>query len=127
VPPVLNGHRSAVTALAFSPTHEDVLVSGGGDAVLQVWRLRDDNSAACEPTAMSNHTHPVIGVDFHPGVGEVLVSCSMDSTVRCGVRAHVLTPKSVHVAMLSCPPPLLSHRGVAVAQAVGCQRRLTAC
>ena len=77
----MNGHRSAVTAAAFNPLNEAMLVTGGGDAAIKVWQLSEDNSAV-EVAALSGHTHPITALDFHPCAADVLVSASVDGTVR---------------------------------------------
>ena len=84
----LSGQAGAVTALAFSPTEPNTLVSGGADGVVLVWDLSIDS-----PTLrLQQHKGPVTSVAFRPdgqqlataahssnGLGEVLF---WDAAVR---------------------------------------------
>jgi hypothetical protein len=79
--------------LSFSPFHNGLLASGGGDCVVKIWQLPEDpndksintysgyteNDALC---TIKDHRHTIRTVDFHPYVKGLLVSTSQDGTLR---------------------------------------------
>lgn len=75
---VLEGHKHAVTAVAFSPSGKN-LASGGKDGTVMLW---DMTAATPERRAtLSGHTRAITAVAWRPG-GGVLASASADLTVR---------------------------------------------
>lgn len=84
------GHRSTVTAMAFSPD-ERFFVSSGKDRRLCVWerskKISDDETPIWSPFALScakdvAHKRIVWGVHFCPFDSTIFASASRDGTVR---------------------------------------------
>lgn len=71
------GHSFDVSCINFSPD-SSMLASGGNDGKIKVW---DTSNTSCIVT-FSEHTSKVSDLKFIPNKGNVLVSSSLDGTVR---------------------------------------------
>ncbi|KAF1330331.1 Tumor-specific antigen, partial [Globisporangium splendens] len=85
--PILNGHKYAVTDMDFSPFDDDrnLLATGGGDSVIQIWSLRENDvksSAAAPVQTLTGHTKALRTVQFHPTALNVLCSSAQDLSIR---------------------------------------------
>lgn len=71
-------HTEKVT-LAWSPTVDDVMVSGGAEGTLNLWRV--DNETKLKPTTQAKEAHSgrIARTEFHPS-GKYVVSTSFDQT-----------------------------------------------
>lgn len=72
----LDGHRSTVLALAFSPD-STTLATGSADRDVRLW----DAASGQLKATLTGHTGPVRDLSFSPD-GKVLASASEDNTVR---------------------------------------------
>ncbi|DAZ94709.1 TPA: hypothetical protein N0F65_012662 [Lagenidium giganteum] len=84
---IVNGHKATVTDTAFSPFHDDLLVTGSGDAAIHVWTLGIDSSGSVAvPTSPSqsleSHTKGIRSLHFHPAADNVLASSAYDLSIR---------------------------------------------
>lgn len=70
------GHKGLVLSLAFSSDGE-LLVSGGNDRSVRVWRAEDGKELRC----FTGHKDKVTGVAFRPD-GKAVYSGSNDGTIR---------------------------------------------
>ncbi|KAJ0410211.1 hypothetical protein P43SY_002543 [Pythium insidiosum] len=77
--PVLNGHKAAVTDLAFHTFQPDVLATASGDSTIAVWRV---DSTALPQTVLRGHTKGVRSLLFHPCATNVLCSTGQDLSIR---------------------------------------------
>ncbi len=75
------GHKKEVTALAWHPFHEDLLVSGGFDGSIIYWLVGSDDPQA----EMIGHESSVWDLAWHP-VGHILCSGSNDHTTKFWCR-----------------------------------------
>ncbi|WP_069660002.1 WD40 repeat domain-containing protein [Arcticibacter eurypsychrophilus] len=73
----LNGHTGPVTSLAFSPSSDDHLLSGGRDAKLILW-----NVANFTPLKeVIAHMSTVYDIKFHP-FAPIFATCSQDKSIK---------------------------------------------
>ena len=78
---LVSGHQDTVLCLSASPLDCNVLVSGGKDREIRVWRLEDDR-LECLVTG-TGHTEAVQGLSFlHQSINQ-LYSVSKDTTLKC--------------------------------------------
>ncbi len=102
--PTLEGHRSSVWSVAFSPTDRDLLATCDGDRTVRLWSI-----ALCEQIAMlPQQYHGVMGIAFHPEHPWLAVSCTdeiqngkvciWDTNTRAVVRSFDSTGLSRAVA-----------------------------
>ncbi|QPG76917.1 coatomer subunit alpha [Brettanomyces nanus] len=75
---VLEGHDKGVNWATFHPTLP-LIVSGGDDRVVKVWRMSD--SRAWEVDSCRGHTNNVPCVLFHP-TEDLIISVGEDKTIR---------------------------------------------
>lgn len=75
---VLEGHDGGVNWATFHPTLP-LIVSGGDDRVLKIWRMSD--TKAWEVDTCRGHTNNILSCCFHP-YQDVIVSVSEDKTIR---------------------------------------------
>lgn len=99
----LNAQKAPVLCTAFSPFHSGLLATGSSDCTTAVWNLDlydsygDDGAAAAGPlsqgisaagdtvqpvVSFNTHTNSVRTCAFHPTVPSMLVTTSLDATVR---------------------------------------------
>lgn len=74
---ILEGHKSRVNCLTFSPDGK-YLVSGSDDFTVKIWDLR---SSKVPISSLSSHQSSVNDVSFN-GDGSVLISASSDRSVK---------------------------------------------
>lgn len=85
---VLNGHKSTVLDLAFSPFHSDVLATASDDCTVKLWRLQEDDITTRSYTAddadvtISCFKAAVKSVLFHSVVPNLLTTVCADNTVK---------------------------------------------
>ena len=72
----VEGHRGAVSSIAFSP-NADTLASGSYDGTVKLWTV----SAEPEIRPLNGHSHSVYAVAFSPD-GKMLASGSSDNSVK---------------------------------------------
>ena len=72
----LEGHKNAVTCVAFSSDGK-TLASGGGDSLIRLWDVRIGR----ELETLTGHTNWINSVSFSPD-GRTLASASNDHTIR---------------------------------------------
>ena len=95
------GHSSDMTCLAYSPDGA-VMATGGHDAKIKLWKCSD---GFCFVT-FSEHESGVSGLVFTPN-GKVVVSSSLDGTVRCFDMTRyrnfktLTTPRPVQLSCVS--------------------------
>lgn len=75
---VLEGHDKGVNWASFHPTLP-LIVSGGDDRVIKVWRMSD--TRAWEVDSCRGHTNNVPCVLFHP-TEDLIISVGEDKTIR---------------------------------------------
>lgn len=75
----LRGHKGKTTAIAFGPTGSNMIVSGGEDRQILVWRV--GGAKQDPPKVLSGHTGPVTVLGVSPD-GKFIVSTSVDGTLR---------------------------------------------
>jgi WD40 repeat protein len=80
-PPLLVAHS---TALAWHPTHDDLLVSGGSEGSIIHWSMPD---ATPKDVLEFAHDSNVWSLAFHP-LGHILCSASNDHTTRFWSRGR---------------------------------------
>ena len=85
--PLIKGHKGPVLDLAFSPYHEDLLVTGSDDATAKLWRIPIDGleSELGEADALGvlqGHRNSIKSCVFHPTVSDALATASADRSVR---------------------------------------------
>lgn len=94
--PLCRGHTSAVLDTAFSPFDDEVIVSGGDDAHLSLWRVSPDDVVqrldAAKDTGTITDIKPqasflagkrrVGHVEFHPTVSNVVAAATGDHAIK---------------------------------------------
>ena len=87
--PTLNGHKAPVIDIAFSPFHSGLMATGSTDTTVKIWQLPEDNDtklstavAEAKPIASFSHGNSVRSCLFHPTIAGMLVSSSLDMTIR---------------------------------------------
>ena len=75
----LRGHTGRATAVAFGPAGSNLVVSGGIDKQILVWRVDDDKQELLK--TLSGHTRSVTHLAVTPD-GKFIVSASLDGTLR---------------------------------------------
>lgn len=94
--PLCRGHTSAVLDTAFSPFDDEVIVSGGDDAHLSLWRVSPDELVqrldAVKDTGMVSDIKPqarflagkrrVGHVEFHPTAANVVAAATGDHAIK---------------------------------------------
>ncbi len=90
---LINGHKSAVLDLAFSPFHSELMVTASDDSSVKLWNVDNFLSASDNKSnyvsfegdavsVMNGHTHSVRTCNFHPTIDGLLVTTSMDLSVK---------------------------------------------
>lgn len=76
---------SAVMDFDFSPFDPNSLATGGEDGYVKVWAIPDGGLSERLTTprlTLSGHKRKVVTVDWHPTAAGILVTSSLDNTVR---------------------------------------------
>ncbi|KAL0223149.1 hypothetical protein P9112_002539 [Eukaryota sp. TZLM1-RC] len=76
---LLEGHELGVNAVAWHPT-DDVIVSGGDDKTLRIWKLESDH--VFQMGCLRGHSNNISAVQFHPSNPALLLSNSEDRSLR---------------------------------------------
>jgi len=85
---VINGHKSTVLDLGFSPFHSDVMATASDDCTVKLWRLQEDDVCVRSYTAddaeltISCYKSAVKSCVFHPVVPNLLSTVGADNTVK---------------------------------------------
>lgn len=89
-PPLINGHKSAVVDLTFSPFHNNILATAGGDCRVNIWKLPEsptdglleaqDESQALVRIPQLNAN--IKTIDYHPTISGLLAVTGQDLTVK---------------------------------------------
>ena len=103
-PPLINGHKAPVTDLTFSPFHNGLLATAGGDNKVKIWQLPENpannTDSLTGSAAIRNMTEndaiitlPVFNqtirtLDFHPTVSGLVAVASQDLSIRMFDLAH---------------------------------------
>ena len=101
-PPLINGHKAPVTDLTFSPFHNGLLATAGGDNKVKIWQLPENptNDSESSSPAIRNMTEndaiitlPIFNqtiktLDFHPTVSGLVAVASQDLSIRMFDLAH---------------------------------------
>lgn len=77
---VLNGHKSAVQDIAFSPFKPSLMATGSLDCTTNIWDVTKTEMAPLQ--SLSTHRNSVRTVNFHPIILSLLVTSSLDQTLR---------------------------------------------
>ena len=84
---LIKGHKGPVLDMAFSPFHEDLLVTGSDDTKAKLWRIPEggldrDQGEEDALGVMQGHRNSVKSVVFHPTVSGALATASSDNSIR---------------------------------------------
>lgn len=94
---VLNGHKAPVQDISFSPFHSGLLATGSSDSTINIWQLPEgvdsqDEMQDVTPltgleelapvNTITGHINSVKSCAFHPVIESMVVSSSLDQTVR---------------------------------------------
>ncbi|KNE72980.1 hypothetical protein AMAG_20654 [Allomyces macrogynus ATCC 38327] len=89
---VLSSHTRAVTSLAWSPAHADMLATASLDGTVRLWDFAPPRCArehvfhTTSPpsieTVLSSHTRAVTSLAWSPAHADMLATASLDGTVR---------------------------------------------
>ena len=85
--PVVNGHSSAVSDIAFSPFDASLMATASADCTVKIWQLPHEGAVPAmsgeQATAtLTGFGHSVRSATFHPTCSHVLACTSLDKTVR---------------------------------------------
>lgn len=88
--PLINGHKSSVLDISFSPFHSNIMATGSTDSTVKIWSLPDlEDQVSMSPlfesdaiASFSTHRNSVRTCNFHPTVEGLVVTSSLDMTVR---------------------------------------------
>lgn len=73
----INAHKDGATAVLFHPTNEDLLISGGKDALIKIWNWKEEGLVE----TIVAHNYAVYDlVSIHEG--KQFVSASRDKTIK---------------------------------------------
>jgi WD40 repeat protein len=92
----IKSHLGNVNSVAFHPTNNRILVSGGDDNVVRLWDLSHDTPATI--TTLKGYTEDVNCIAFHPD-GILLASGEADNTVTLWDMTH--NPPKIHLKLHS--------------------------
>ncbi|KAJ3215308.1 Coronin-2B [Dinochytrium kinnereticum] len=88
-PPYLLSHNKQIADFAFSPLNDKVLASSTrSDALIRVWKIPDaisaETPAECDAPDLflAGHEKRVDVIRFHPTVGGIVLSASMDGSIK---------------------------------------------
>ncbi len=73
----LTGHTNSVFTVAYHP-HKPILLSGGRDANMRLWNMKDNYSLRESVVA---HLYTINHLEFSPN-GQLFVTCSMDKSIK---------------------------------------------
>lgn len=89
---VLNGHKSAVSDMQYSPFHDHLLATGSQDGSIKLWDLLQvfptdvpgpkTGVFTDYQSSLTAHTNSIRTVNFHPTIPHFLCSTSQDLTLR---------------------------------------------
>lgn len=83
---LIAAHNGKILDFKFSPFHEDLLVTGGEDAVIKVWKIPQEKEWKLTnkdaQSEMASHTKKVHFLRFHPLASHVLISGAYDGTIK---------------------------------------------
>ena len=79
---LITGHSKAIGCLRFSPWDPSLLVTGGDDCKISIFRIGDDATLAGGPDLLEGHRNSVRSVDFNPCCENVLMSSGLDLAVK---------------------------------------------
>ncbi|CAN0107312.1 unnamed protein product, partial [Phaeothamnion confervicola] len=120
--PMINGHKSSVTSIAFGRFDPALMATGADDGSLALWQLPEGGPTAAmgaddAVALVSGNDAPVRHVEWHPGAADLLMCTASDNTVRLfdvnssggggggsgGAAAVVLRchPQAIHCAAFS--------------------------
>jgi WD40 repeat protein len=75
---IIKAHKNSVFSIKYSP-HEDYLLSGGRDAMLHVWDLKNDFNSI---TSVPAHLYTLNDIAFHPTNTALFATASRDKTIK---------------------------------------------
>jgi len=84
--PLIHGHSSAITDLAFSPFNDSILASASEDCTVKVWEIpaemKEKSTFSDIKTNLSGHKKRVDSLAFHPTASNILATGSQDKTIK---------------------------------------------
>jgi WD40 repeat protein len=94
--PALEGHKKAVSAIAFSPT-EDYLATASWDWTARIW----DAQKGTLVKELKGHTGPLNSIAFDP-TGKLVITTSEDGTARVweALKGNEVRPPLSHVGVV---------------------------
>lgn len=88
------GHAAVVEDVAWHRFHRDVFASCGDDRLIGLWDVRDASSTAPRARIANAHKDDVMSVSFNPYQEFLLLSGSVDRTVKLWDTRN--TTKALH-------------------------------
>jgi len=85
--PLLNGHRSSVLALEFSPFDPSLLLTGSDDCTCKIWRLPPDGPTELfdenwADGTLNGHNNGIRTINFNPVAENIVATSAMDIAVK---------------------------------------------
>lgn len=102
---VFSTHTAAVVDFDFSPFFDNVFGTCSEDTTVKVWQIPEDGVTANISTPLSEmrgHSKRVTTIRFHPTVGNIVLSSSLDQSVKVCLISLALLCFPFHSLTLLC-------------------------
>jgi len=87
--PIVNGHKSAVCDVSFSPFHSNIMATASNDCTIKIWSLPSEGASVIPAMGEGDasfsfgvYRNAIRTITFHPTIGGLLCSTFVDQSIR---------------------------------------------